>query len=138
MLITRLLLIVEVCNVKPTCRISWAGNLPMCSVLTLGPSFKVKWWFTGFGELSFRWIQICIDCPMHRSSSAGFTVLHFYSIHLKEYIKSHIYIVRYCVFLPQLGGKLLWEGNSLHSEKQDGRRRHFFENYLHFSTGCFS
>ena len=28
--------------------------------LTLGPSFKVKQWFTGFGELSFRWIQICI------------------------------------------------------------------------------
>ena len=23
-------------------------------------SFKVKQWFTGFGELSFRWIQICI------------------------------------------------------------------------------
>ena len=29
--------------------------------LTLAPSFKVKQWFTGFGELSFRWIQICID-----------------------------------------------------------------------------
>ena len=28
--------------------------------LTLGPSFKVEPWFTGFGELSFRWIQICI------------------------------------------------------------------------------
>ena len=28
--------------------------------LTLGPSFKIKQWFTGFGELSFRWIQICI------------------------------------------------------------------------------
>ena len=28
--------------------------------LTLGPSFKVKQWFTGFGELSFRWIKICI------------------------------------------------------------------------------
>ena len=28
--------------------------------LTLGPSFKVKQWFTGFGELSIRWIQICI------------------------------------------------------------------------------
>ena len=28
--------------------------------LTLGRSFKVKQWFTGFGELSFRWIQICI------------------------------------------------------------------------------
>ena len=27
--------------------------------LTLGPSFKVKQWFNGFGELSLRWIQIC-------------------------------------------------------------------------------
>ena len=34
----------------------------------LGPSFKVKRWFTGFGELSFQWIQICIDSPMRRSS----------------------------------------------------------------------
>ena len=29
--------------------------------LTFGPSFKVKQWFTGFGELSFRWIQIWIS-----------------------------------------------------------------------------
>ena len=65
--ITRLLLILQVCNVKPTCRILWAGNLLM-SDLTFGPSFKVKRWFTGFGELSFRWIQICIGSPMHRSS----------------------------------------------------------------------
>ena len=36
--ITHLLLIVEVCNVKPTCRILWAGNLLM-SDLTF---FKVK------------------------------------------------------------------------------------------------
>ena len=38
------------------------------SDLTLGPSFKVKRWFTGFGELSFQWIQICIGSPMCRSS----------------------------------------------------------------------
>ena len=36
--------------------------------LTLGPSFKVKRWSTGFGELSFWWIQIYIGSPMHRSS----------------------------------------------------------------------
>ena len=36
--------------------------------LTFGASFKVKQWFTSFGELSFRWIQICIGFPMHRSS----------------------------------------------------------------------
>ena len=39
--ITHLLLILEVCNVKPTCRILWAGNLLM-SDLTFGPSFKVN------------------------------------------------------------------------------------------------
>ena len=61
------LLVLEVCNVKPTCRISWAGNLLM-SDLTFGPSFKVERWFTGFGELSLKWIQICIGCPMRRSS----------------------------------------------------------------------
>ena len=38
------------------------------SDLTLGPSFKVKQWFTGCGELSFRWIQICIGSPIRRSS----------------------------------------------------------------------
>ena len=65
--ITRLSLILEVCNVKPTCRISWTGNLLM-SDLTFGPSFKVKRWFTGFGELSIRWIQICIGSPMCRSN----------------------------------------------------------------------
>ena len=26
--------------------------------LTLGPSFKVKQWFTGFGVLSFQWIPV--------------------------------------------------------------------------------
>ena len=40
----------------------------MWADLTLLPSFKVKRWFTGFGELSFWWIQICIGSPMHRSS----------------------------------------------------------------------
>ena len=37
----------------------------MQSNLALGPSFKVKQWFTGFDELSFHWIQICIGSPMH-------------------------------------------------------------------------
>ena len=67
-LITRLLLILEVCNVKPSCRILWAENLLVWSDLTFGTSFKVKRWFTGFSELSFRWIQICIGSPMRRSS----------------------------------------------------------------------
>ena len=54
-----LLLVLEVLNVKPTYRKSWAGNR-LWTDLTLVPSFKVRRWFTGFGELSFRWIQICI------------------------------------------------------------------------------
>ena len=40
-LITCLLVVLEVCNVKPSYSNSWVGNL-MCSDLTLGPSFKVK------------------------------------------------------------------------------------------------
>ena len=38
------------------------------SDLNFGPSFKVKRWFTGCGELSFWWIHICISSPMRRSS----------------------------------------------------------------------
>ena len=53
-------LIIDPRSTKPTHTKSWARNFFMLD-LTLGPSFKVKQWFTGFGELSFRWIQICID-----------------------------------------------------------------------------
>ena len=61
---------------KPTHRKSWAWNLLMLN-LTFGPSFKVKQWFTGFGDLSFQWIQICIGSPMRRSSS----VLEYSRVH---------------------------------------------------------
>ena len=37
---------------ETTRRKSWAENLLMLD-LTFGPSFKVKLWFTGFGELSY-------------------------------------------------------------------------------------
>ena len=40
--IARLLLVLEVCDGKPTYRKSWAGNLLVWSDLTLDPSFKVK------------------------------------------------------------------------------------------------
>ena len=40
--ITRLLLVLEVWDGKPTYRKSWAGNLLVWSDLTLDPSFKVK------------------------------------------------------------------------------------------------
>ena len=36
---------------KPTHRKSWAGNVLMLDLI-FGPSFKVKRWFIGFGELS--------------------------------------------------------------------------------------
>ena len=42
LLITHLLLVLQVCNVKPISRKSWARNFLMWSELTLGPSFKVK------------------------------------------------------------------------------------------------
>ena len=57
-LIICFLLVLDVCNVKPTYRKSWAGNLLMWSDLALDPSFKIKQWFTGFGELFFRCIKI--------------------------------------------------------------------------------
>ena len=74
-LITRLLLVLEVWDGKPTYGKSWAKNLLVWSDLTLGPSFKVKRWFTGFGELSFRWIQICIGSLMRKSSYYLFFLL---------------------------------------------------------------
>ena len=80
--ITHLLFILEVCNVKPTCRILWAGNLLM-SDLTFSPSFKVKRWFSGFDELSFRWIQICIGSPMRRSSCAY--IQYYQNLKLTEF-----------------------------------------------------
>ena len=67
---------------KPTCRISWATKLLILLALTFGPSLKAKQWFTGFGELSFWWIQICIGPPMRRSSFYG-TLYLFEEISLK-------------------------------------------------------
>ena len=52
----------------------------MLSDLTFGPSFKVKRWFTGFGELSFWWIYICIGSPMHRSSYYMYFLLNATSV----------------------------------------------------------
>ena len=41
-LINLFFLVLEVCNVKPFYKKSWAGNLLMWSDLTLGPIFKVQ------------------------------------------------------------------------------------------------
>ena len=56
-LLTCVLLVLEVCYVKPTYRKSWAGNL-------LISDLALEQWFTGFGELSFWWIQICTGSPI--------------------------------------------------------------------------
>ena len=95
--ITHLLLILEVCNVKPTCRILWAGNLLM-SDLTFGPSFKVKQWFTGFGELSFQWIQICIGSPMRRSRLFILIFIVYIFLHQKNGLFCKV-IVNCCCFI---------------------------------------
>ena len=52
-----LLLILEVYNAKLTHTKSLARNLLMLD-LTFGPSFKVKRWFTGYGEMSFRCVGL--------------------------------------------------------------------------------
>ena len=88
-LITCLLLVLDVFNVKPTYGKSWAGNH-----LTLVPSFKVKQWITGFGELSFWWTQICICSAMRRSIYLCFN----YAVTL--FISYHHYIhVKYLISL---------------------------------------
>ena len=91
MLITHLLLVLEVCNVTPTYRKSWAKNLLMWSDFTLGSSFKVKRWLIGFGEFSFWWIQFALVLRCARSSvQFCFSVLHsefMFSETLKDLIR---------------------------------------------------
>ena len=82
MLITRLLLVLDVWDGKPTYRKSWAGNLLAWSDLTLGPllegqmrTAKLKSAYNlliigprGFGALSLRWIQFAWVFRCARSS----------------------------------------------------------------------
>ena len=58
----------EVCNVTPTYRKSWAKNLLMWSDFTLDSSFKVKRLLIGFGEFYFWWIQFASVLQCARSS----------------------------------------------------------------------
>ena len=64
--------------------------------LTFGPSFKVKRWFTGFGELSFRRIQICIGSLMRRSS-----YIYFYLIVLFP-LTAKLQVINQIIFLLQI------------------------------------
>ena len=65
-LIIRLLLVLEVCNVKPTYRKSWAGNLlRYVDRFDLGPLLQgytmVHW---------LRWVLFLVDTYLHRFSNA--------------------------------------------------------------------
>ena len=53
MLISRLFVVLEVCNVTPTYRKSWAKNLLIQSDFTLGSSFKVNLWLIGLVSFVF-------------------------------------------------------------------------------------
>ena len=81
----------------------------MWSDLTFGPSFKVKRWFTGFGELSFRWIQICIS-SMRRSSYFYLNVL----FHLKTNFTAS-YFVLYQLMLSSCYQIVLFDTLTLHT-----------------------
>ena len=73
-LITRLLLVLEVCSVKQTSRKSWAGNLLMCSDLTLDPFFKVKRGQPNIKVLItclLMVLEVCNVKPTYRESWAG-------------------------------------------------------------------
>ena len=68
-----LLLDLEVCNVIPTYRKSWAGNLLMWSDLTLDPSFKVKRGYPNLKVLItslFFFVEVCNVTPTYRKSWA--------------------------------------------------------------------
>ena len=72
--ITRLLLVVEVWDGKPTYRKSWAGNLLVRLDLTLGPSFKVKQGQPNLKVLITRLLlvlEVWDGKPAYRKSWAG-------------------------------------------------------------------
>ena len=74
MFITRLLLVLEVWDGKPTYRKSWAGNLVVWSDLTLGLSFKVKRGQPNLKVLITRLflvLEVWDGKPTYRKSWAG-------------------------------------------------------------------
>ena len=71
--ISRLLLVLEVWDGKPTYLKSWAGNLLVRSDLTLGPSFKVKRGQPNLKVLITRLLlvlEVWDDKPAYRKSWA--------------------------------------------------------------------
>ena len=74
MLRTRLLLVLEVWDGKPTYRKSWAGNTLMWSDLTLDLSFKVKRGYPNLKVLRTRLLlvpEIWDGKPIYKKSWAG-------------------------------------------------------------------
>ena len=72
--ITRLLLVLEVWDGKPTYRKSWAGILLVWSDLTLGPSFKVQQGQPNLKVLITRLLlvlEVWDGKPTYRKSWAG-------------------------------------------------------------------
>ena len=73
MLITPLLLVLVVCNVKPTYGKLWAGHLLKWSDLTLSPSFNIKQGPPNLKVLITRLLlilEVCNVKPTHRKSWA--------------------------------------------------------------------
>ena len=89
MSISPLLLVLEVWHVKPSCRKSWAGNLLMWSDLALGLSFKVKRWFTGFGELTLRAIQLP-SVQLQKVQPGGIYYRNIQFVYMKGVFRSNI------------------------------------------------
>ena len=111
-----LLLVLEVCNVKPTYMKSWARNLLMCSDLTLGPSSKVKRGLSKLKVLITHLLlvpEVCNMKPSYRKSWARnllmwshLTLDHSFKVKrgqpsLKVFITSGIfslYVFYYCFY----------------------------------------
>ena len=71
---TRIALVLEIWDGKPTYRKSWAGKLLVWSDLTLGPSFKVKRGWPNLKVLITRLLlvlEVWHGKPAYRKSWAG-------------------------------------------------------------------
>ena len=72
---------------------------------------QVKQWFTGFGELSFWWIQICIGSPLLRSSLKMLFCLLFeiyHAIWKWSYLLFNWQFIKYAFFLLFLFCSIPW------------------------------
>ena len=129
--ITRLLLVLEVWDGKPTYRKSWAGILLVWSDLTLGPSFKVQRGQPNLKVLITRLLlvlEVWDGKPTYRKSWAG-NVLSWSDLILGPFFKvkrgqpnlifwcGQVLIIRLLLVLDVWDGKPAyrksWAGNLL-------------------------